>query len=483
MTQENYITFIGCYNSGKSTLVNALIGKDQFDVGEVQTTREPNEHIYDKFDVIDLPGLDSEDITIDTLKFTLVDLPGSDTSDFNIETFRDYIEKSVAIFYVVVKDKLESNDNHTMIKQVIDMRMTNFRDDIFLVLNKEDEIENMNIIMDKLNKLAKQYEIKGENIVTLSSKLGLICKLAIKNKTDKSHLKFINKYLIEKGMDCIGELTGDQAHTLFEFSNLKLLHNKLTQLSDLDNLIKNYVRYHQLSKHKSFPIKQFNNFAKKFNTHNIKRTGDICYHTATSLGIISILPNKITQHIRYKWNIDQVTEEQIINSTSNLLSIDKYNSYIKYYQEVYEYYKKLKNESLYSDKLYMYLDKTLSYRLFNINNEIMIVYEGDFNINFMPKFENYKIHKTVINDIALNCMPTNFEHDLNDLEQDILQQILQLSKQEFDFSEQTKDELCKNIDEHTIKDAFKKIRDGSGSDQDHKIVSNVINYNINKDNI
>jgi ribosome biogenesis GTPase A len=74
----------GCYNSGKSALMNLLIGKNQFDVGEAQTTTEPNLYKLGKL--------------------TLVDLPGLDTKDFDNDTFKDYLEQAIDIFNIVTKN-------------------------------------------------------------------------------------------------------------------------------------------------------------------------------------------------------------------------------------------------------------------------------------------------------------------------------------------------------------------------------------------
>ncbi|MDW8265696.1 MAG: GTPase domain-containing protein [Gemmataceae bacterium] len=51
------IAFMGQYNAGKSTLVNALLGVDKAAMGDAPTTREVHTYEYRDFHILDLPGL------------------------------------------------------------------------------------------------------------------------------------------------------------------------------------------------------------------------------------------------------------------------------------------------------------------------------------------------------------------------------------------------------------------------------------------
>ena len=51
--------FMGQYNAGKSTLVNALLGETVAKTGDVPTTREAHTYEYRDFQILDLPGSDA----------------------------------------------------------------------------------------------------------------------------------------------------------------------------------------------------------------------------------------------------------------------------------------------------------------------------------------------------------------------------------------------------------------------------------------
>ena len=50
----------GTYNSGKSTLLNALFGKEVADMGDMPTTKQIHEYTYDGFTIYDTPGLNAK---------------------------------------------------------------------------------------------------------------------------------------------------------------------------------------------------------------------------------------------------------------------------------------------------------------------------------------------------------------------------------------------------------------------------------------
>lgn len=62
----------GTYNSGKSTLLNALFGKEVADMGDMPTTKQIHEYTYDGFTIYDSPGLNAksedDETTLEHLK-------------------------------------------------------------------------------------------------------------------------------------------------------------------------------------------------------------------------------------------------------------------------------------------------------------------------------------------------------------------------------------------------------------------------------
>ena len=61
----------GVYNSGKSTVINALAGKELAKTGDTPETKEINVYKYKEYEIFDTPGInapaDDEKITIEAL--------------------------------------------------------------------------------------------------------------------------------------------------------------------------------------------------------------------------------------------------------------------------------------------------------------------------------------------------------------------------------------------------------------------------------
>ena len=107
----------GTYNSGKSTLLNALFGKEVADMGDMPTTKQIQEYAYDGFTIYDTPGLNAksedDETTLEHLKTSDVVIfvmsnDGSVEEKYIYERIGDVVKNKKKILIVVNnKDGLE----------------------------------------------------------------------------------------------------------------------------------------------------------------------------------------------------------------------------------------------------------------------------------------------------------------------------------------------------------------------------------------
>lgn len=195
----------GTYNSGKSTLLNALFGKEVAPMGDVPTTKEIHEHKFNGFTIYDTPGLNAnnEDDIIsqehlqksDAVIFVMQN--GSSVEARYIYTAMAEILKNNKKLLVVVNDKeCHGFDSEESVK-ITDKVAQNLQR-----ISSEYGAEAENIQIKVVNALSA-LKAKMENKNLLLEKSGYLqIELAIKNLMQNSNSNdvenTINKFLKEK---------------------------------------------------------------------------------------------------------------------------------------------------------------------------------------------------------------------------------------------------------------------------------------------
>ena len=154
----------GTYNSGKSTLLNALFGKEVADMGDMPTTKQIHEHSYDGFTIYDTPGLNAKSEDDET---TLEHLKTSDVVIFVMSNDGSVEEKYI---YERIGDVVK---NKKKILIVVNNKAG-------LELGGEDDNAVKSKILQNLQKVATQKnieDISGIQVISTNALSALKAKL------------------------------------------------------------------------------------------------------------------------------------------------------------------------------------------------------------------------------------------------------------------------------------------------------------------
>ena len=154
----------GTYNSGKSTLLNALFGKEVADMGDMPTTKQIHEYTYDGFTIYDTPGLNAKSEDDET---TLGHLKTSDVVIFVMSNDGSVEEKYI---YERIGDVIK---NKKKILIVVNNKAG-------LELGCEDDNAVKSKILQNLQKVARQKNIEdvlGIQVVGTNALSALKAKL------------------------------------------------------------------------------------------------------------------------------------------------------------------------------------------------------------------------------------------------------------------------------------------------------------------
>ena len=154
----------GTYNSGKSTLLNALFGKEVADMGDMPTTKQIHEHTYDGFTIYDTPGLNAKSEDDET---TLEHLKTSDVVIFVMSNDGSVEEKYI---YERIGDVVK---NKKKILIVVNNKAG-------LELGGEDDNAVKSKILQNLQKVATQKnieDISGIQVISTNALSALKAKL------------------------------------------------------------------------------------------------------------------------------------------------------------------------------------------------------------------------------------------------------------------------------------------------------------------
>ena len=142
------VMLYGAYNAGKSTLVNALLGRDAAKVNDIPTT--------DKIDQYDWDG------------FHLLDTPGVNAPIEHEEVTEEQVKRSGAMLFVIREGDQDAKDVY---ERLFDMLKRGKK--IFVVLNHQlTSQDDKNLAFSKINEilktLASRYGIEQEEISQIS---------------------------------------------------------------------------------------------------------------------------------------------------------------------------------------------------------------------------------------------------------------------------------------------------------------------------
>lgn len=170
----------GCYNAGKSTLINALFGKEVAKTSDVPETDRVNEYIYNNFSIYDTPGINApiqhEEVT------------------------NEHLAKSEIIIFVVSNDSgFEESYIYDKLKNIFLAKKP-----VIIVLNNKSSFAKDS---DELNEQLKRIEINIRKlnlsecfyrIVALNAKLAFEGKIVDQNELlDISNLTILENILAD----------------------------------------------------------------------------------------------------------------------------------------------------------------------------------------------------------------------------------------------------------------------------------------------
>jgi small GTP-binding protein len=171
-----WIMVYGIYNSGKSTLINALLGEERAKVGDVPTTDRVDEYEFRGFRLYDTPGIEAP---INHEKVT-----------------KEFLRKVDVVLFVVSSDSsFEEVKVYEEMKRILEMDKK-----VILVLNNKTNVKNIGEILGKIeNNLMKfGIDVGKIRVVSVNAKSALKAKKEQKKiLLKKSNILLLEKLLLE----------------------------------------------------------------------------------------------------------------------------------------------------------------------------------------------------------------------------------------------------------------------------------------------
>ena len=233
-TKNLHIMFFGAYNAGKSTIINALLGKESAAVKDIPTT--------DRIDTYNWNG------------YVLIDSPGVNAPIEHEKVSEAQLDRSDLIAFVIRQGEQDVKDVYERMFDLIERKKK-----IFIILNVTNS-EALLPALNKLNNILHEYKqarslpscaIENINILPLNGKTSLKGRLESKNALldhagyntfvegfnswvksydDEKHLLEalrlqIEETLLDPTLACIESKIGEDGN-----NDLSLLNGRLTML-------------------------------------------------------------------------------------------------------------------------------------------------------------------------------------------------------------------------------------------------------------
>lgn len=197
----------GTYNSGKSTLLNALFGEKVAPMGDKPTTKEIHEHKFNGFTIYDTPGLNAnnEDDIIS----------------------REHLQKSDAVIFVMQDgSSVEARYIYTAMAEIL----KNNKKLLVAVNIKEYDDENCDLVSEKSIKITEKV---AQNLQKISSEYGV--------ETQNIQIKVVNALeALEAKMENDEELLNLSGYPQIELAIKNLMQN--SNSNDVENTINQFLK-------------------------------------------------------------------------------------------------------------------------------------------------------------------------------------------------------------------------------------------------
>lgn len=240
------IMVYGVYNAGKSTLINALVGKEVAATGDIPLTDSITEYVCRNYKILDTPGIDApkehEQVT------------------------QNVLDKADAVIFVV--NPLGVVEEEKTLSELINLVHAGKK--VFLVFNEKDKLSEENFIKLKdqtrtsLQALAKKRNL-GEVLKEIPI-LKINAKLAFdgKQKQKEKFVEYSGYYVFEQQLDQFVESISEQdVYARLKINLLDFLNQGISDLEAKSNdaLVKQYdVLVGNLLKNKIATKKQMNSY-------------------------------------------------------------------------------------------------------------------------------------------------------------------------------------------------------------------------------
>lgn len=202
----------GCYNAGKSTIVNAFLGKEIAKVSDKPETSKIDKYEYNGYTIYDTPGINAP--------------------EEHEEITQEHYKKCEVIIFVMSGGDLEGERNYEVIKKVVDDKKP-----VLIVLNQKQSVseEEEKLQTSKIYKNLEKLAISKDEVQLIV----LNAQSALKGKLENKSLLLEKSGLIvlENAIDRILRENGTKS--VMNVCN-KMIEDFISQVSHkIDNSISN----------------------------------------------------------------------------------------------------------------------------------------------------------------------------------------------------------------------------------------------------
>lgn len=244
---NNNVVVLGRVSVGKSTLLNAIVGHKYFQMGDGITTTEIKTYPLGKLNLIDIPG---------------------NIDNSNLSEYSDIIEGAMAILYVC--DAQSVCNTLQMIPQLISYRKRLSVLNIFPVLNKTDELDELNGIRKEYKTVIQSAGLNGIEVMELSAKMILLIKLYISNKLDESTEQQLMNYVFGRNGSTevsTADITQAMINNICKTSGYNVLEEFFERFSKLSD---NNLYIEIINNSHLMPIKTYLAAVYKYDLHKYR---------------------------------------------------------------------------------------------------------------------------------------------------------------------------------------------------------------------
>ncbi|HEA8088882.1 TPA: 50S ribosome-binding GTPase [Campylobacter coli] len=290
----------GVYNSGKSSLINALVGKEVAKTGDAPETKQVQSYKYNDFEIFDTPG---------------VNAPEEDQKIAD-----DYYKQCELILFVMSNENVEQTFLYEKIKRIIDDEKS-----AIIILNKkqnvsnEDDIKQREQIYLNLEKFGFNKEDAKEKISVYS----VNALSAFKGKSENKNLLYENSgfYELENKIKDLFYNSGEKEIIQLCNKNINDFVNDINTIIDkklddksieiIENFISNTKREKEVAKRELIGI--VNEKCSKLENELYDR----------SENNIALFEDIIKQNIdEIKQELENTTKEKVENLKKNIENIN-----------------------------------------------------------------------------------------------------------------------------------------------------------------